>query len=95
MIPSEYWESEDRAADEQPDVADLSDDVIAIGAAYGIPSHIREFIRRQHPEVPLKSEEQIALEDIGAEQDVQIRENEVFGLNLDSDIEFEDFELDE
>lgn len=82
MIPNEFWESSAPSEAEDPKVGDLSDDTIAIGAAYGIPSHIREFIRRKYPDVVFKSEEQIALEDEQGIADIRALEGEISGENL-------------
>ena len=90
MIPSEYFydpdENEARAAEESTPLSELTDEAIAIGAAYGIPSHVREFIRRNIPDSGMPTEEQIALEEEAAREMFNQRFNEAIGADLDPEI---------
>lgn len=90
MIPAEYFydpdENEARAFEESTPLNELSDEIIAVGASYGIPSHIREFIRRNIPESGMPTEEQIALQEEGAREMFNERFNQAIGAELDPDI---------
>lgn len=93
MLPPSIYDNFDDAAQEQPNVGELSDEAIAIGASYAIPAFMREFIRRQNPEMNFKSEEQIALEAQAAKDDIDLRyQQEIVGIS--DDVETEDVELD-
>lgn len=90
MIPPEFFYDPDenggRAFEESTPLDDLSDDVIAIGAYYGIPSHIREFIRRNIPESGMPTEEQIAFQEETAREMFNQRFNEAIGAELDPEV---------
>ena len=90
MIPAEYFydpdENDARAFEESTPLNELSDDVISVGAFYGIPSHIREFIRRNIPDSGMPSEEQIALEEEAAREMFNQRFNEAIGADLDPEV---------
>lgn len=55
MLPPSVYDNFDDAAEEQPNVGELSDEAIAVGASYAIPAFMREFIRRQNPDVTAPS----------------------------------------
>ncbi len=94
MIPAEYFydpdENEARAFEESTPLSELSDDVIAVGASCGIPSHVREFMRRNIPDANIPSEEEIALQEaalIEAQREMfNQRFNESIGADLDAEI---------
>lgn len=93
MLPPSIYDNFDDAAQEQPNVGELSDEAIAIGASYAIPAFMREFIRRQNPDMNFKSEEQIALEQQAAKEDIDLRyEQEIVGISGEDQLE--DIELD-
>lgn len=93
MLPPSIYDNFDDAAEEQANVGELSDEAIAVGASYAIPAFMREFIRRQNPDMNFKSEEQIALEEQAAKEDMALRyEQEIVGLSGED--ELEDIELD-
>ena len=90
MIPPEYYQGSDendaRAFEESAPLDDLSDDVIAVGAYYGIPSHIREFIRRNIPDSGMPSEEQIAFQEETAREMFNQRFNEAISAELNPEV---------
>jgi hypothetical protein len=90
MIPAEYFydpdENEARAAEESTPLSELSDGIISIGAAYGIPSHVREFIRRNIPDSGMPTEEQIDLQYEGAREMFNERFNQAIGAELDPEV---------
>lgn len=88
MIPSSFFEENDDSELYQPSLSELSDDAIAIGAAYGIPSHIREFVRRKHPEIHFKTEADIAQEEQGARDDAERRYSELFLRDFTETVEY-------
>lgn len=88
MLPPSIYDNFDDAAEEQPNVGELSDEAIAVGASYAIPAFMREFIRRQNPDMNFKSEEQIALEEQAAKDDIALRyEQEVVGISSEDELE--------
>ena len=93
MIPPEYFydpdENEARASEESTPLSELTDDAISIGAAYGIPSHVREFIRRNIPDSGMPTEEEIAFQEAalleGQREMFNERFNQAIGAELYSD----------
>lgn len=99
MIPAEFFESaaenEARAFEESTPLSELSDEIIAIGAAYGIPSHVREFIRRNIPDANMPSEEEIDQRVEIAREMVNEQFNQLTGAELDLDGEDNGTEIEQ
>lgn len=89
MLPPFIFDNFDDPGQKQPNVGELSDEAIAIGAAHAMPAFIREFIRRNNPELKLKSEEQIAREEeaqfIEARNEIAEREELLLTYLIDED----------
>jgi hypothetical protein len=96
MIPQEYYEGPDeneaRAAEESTPLSELTNEAISIGAAYGIPSHVREFIRRNIPDSGMPSEEEIAFQEAALIEAQREMFNQRFNEAIAADLVADDSE---